>query len=110
MRAALFNSIRRAIERDVDRLLNTHTRQFFYLVAWFLKAERVRRHNAKSKGAPAEEDDGFGVVAAVLNHETLITLNRKMMEWYDLEQTREVQSTMRCLTQIVYHLSSSVPA
>jgi replication fork protection complex subunit Tof1/Swi1 len=97
---ALCQKIRRAIERDVERLLMTHTKQFFYLVAWFLKAERVRR--TKSKSTALDDDtDSFSLVAAVLNQEMLILLNRKMMEWYDLKSWRELQAGMQCLTQIV---------
>jgi replication fork protection complex subunit Tof1/Swi1 len=102
----LFLSIRRAIDRDVERLLDSHTRQYFYVVAWFLDAERVRRRVAakdrKKRGITTVEEDSFGVVAAVLNHEFLVTLQRKMVNWFDLKQWTELQAGMRCFTQILY--------
>lgn len=108
----LFNHIRRAIDRDAERLLNTNQRQFFYLVAWFLKAERVRRKTAPKKPVVAEqsvdaeqpvdaEDDSFSLVASVLNQEMLITLNRRMTDWFELKQWIELQAGMRCFTQIL---------
>lgn len=101
----LFESIRRAIERDVERLLESHIKQCFYLVAWFLEAERVRRRistkERKKKGLPAEEDN-FAVVAVVLSQQFLTTLNRKMVEWFDIKQWTALQSGMRCFTQILY--------
>ena len=101
----LFESIRRAIDRDVERLLDSHIKQYFYLVAWFLEAERVRRRIAakeqRNKGLPAEADS-FAVVAAALNQLFLITLNRKMIEWFDMKQWTALQSGMRCFTQILY--------
>ncbi|KAL7266282.1 Topoisomerase 1-associated factor 1 [Rhizina undulata] len=98
----LFSHIRRAIDRDAERLLNTHQKQFFYLTAWFLKAERIRRNTShyKSKGQ-SDDVDTFGLVAAVLNQESLITLNRRMVEWFDLRQWQELQAAMRCFTQIL---------
>jgi replication fork protection complex subunit Tof1/Swi1 len=101
----LFMSIRKALDRDVDRLLNSHAKQYFYLVAWFLNAERIRRRNAakarKRRKEPTEEDS-FSIVAAVLNQEFLVTLNRKMMEWFDMKLWKELQAGMRCFTQMLY--------
>lgn len=96
----LFSHIRRAIDRDAERLLNTNQRQFFYLIAWFLKAERVRRKNSDKKSIDAE-DSSFSLVASVLNQETLITLNRRMTDWFDLKSWIELQAGMRCFTQIL---------
>jgi replication fork protection complex subunit Tof1/Swi1 len=102
----LFLAIRQAIDRDVERLLDTHVRQYFYLVAWFLEVERVQRRIAvkerKAKGLPATEEDSFAVVAAVLNQEFLVCLNKKMTEWFDLKQWTELEAGMRCFTQILY--------
>lgn len=96
----LFNHIRRAIDRDAERLLNTNQRQFFYLIAWFLRAERMRR-KASSDQPTDPENDSFSLVASVLNQEMLITLNRRMTDWYDLKQWIELQAGMRCFTQIL---------
>ena len=105
----LFNHIRRAIEREAERVLDAHQQQFFYLVSWFLQAERVRRRKKKEvekrrKDKKLEETfeaDSFALVAAVLNQETFILLNRFMQERLDLKSWREVQAGMRCFTQIL---------
>ena len=137
----LFLAIRKALSRDADRLLDSHARQYFYLVSWFLNAERLRRRRraaakkargatvtaaaaaggatgggsvaaptaataGEGRGQDEEEDEGhddsFGVVAAVLNHEFLVALQRKMASWYDLQQWTDLQASMRCFTQILY--------
>lgn len=103
----LFSHVRRAIDRDAERLLNTNQRQFFYLVAWFLKAERARRRavaklqQQQPTADAAVVDDSFSLVASVLNQEMLITLNRRMTEWYESKSWLELQSGMRCFTQIL---------
>lgn len=120
----LFLAIRKALGRDADRLLDSHARQYFYLVSWFLNAERLRRRRrvaakkmrgvaatvgvagaasrGKGQGEDERHDDTFGVVAAVLNHEFLVELQRKMLGWYDLQQWTDLQAGMRCFTQILY--------
>ncbi|KAI5840596.1 timeless protein-domain-containing protein [Tricharina praecox] len=83
----LFESIRRAIDRDVERLLDSHTTD--------------RCEGPEKKGLPAEEDS-WAVVSAVLNQQFLITLNRKMIEWFEMKQWTALQAGMRCFTQILY--------
>ncbi len=105
----LFNHIRRAIEREAERVLESHQQQFFYLVSWFLQAERVRRRTKKEaekrtkdkKIVETFEPDSFGLVATVLNQESFILLNRFMQTTLDLKSWREVQAGMRCFTQIL---------
>ena len=105
----LFNHIRRAIEREAERVLDAHQQQFFYLVSWFLEAERVRRKKKKeaekrSRDKKLEETfepDSFALIATVLNQESFILLNRFMQERLDLKSWREVQAGMRCFTQIL---------
>ena len=105
----LFNHIRRAIEREAERVLDAHQQQFFYLVSWFLEAERVRRRQKKEaeKGKKDQklgetfEADSFALIATVLNQESFILLNRFMQERLDLKSWREVQAGMRCFTQIL---------
>ncbi|TGO50351.1 hypothetical protein BCON_0185g00020 [Botryotinia convoluta] len=98
----LFTHLRKAIDREAERVLEYHQRQFFYLISWFLEAERVRRKNKKpSKGKGPEDVDSFALVASVLNQEMFITLNRAMdlnfenKNWYDLS------AAMKCFTQIL---------
>lgn len=105
----LFNHVRRAIEREAERVLDAHHQQFFYLVSWFLEAERVRRRQKKEaekrkKDKKLEETfeaDSFALIATVLNQETFILLNRFMQDRLDLKSWREVQAGMRCFTQIL---------
>ena len=80
----LFNHIRKAIDREAERILEYHPRQFFYLVSWFLEAERLRRKSkAPSKGQKPEDLDNFALVASVLNQEMFVTLNRAMDSTYE---------------------------
>ena len=105
----LFNHIRRAVEREAERVLNAHEQQFFYLVSWFLEAERVRRRKKKEaekrrKDKKLEETfeaDSFALIATVLNQESFILLNRFMQDRLDLKSWREVQAGIRCFTQIL---------
>ena len=105
----LFNHIRRAIEREAERVLDAHQQQFFYLVSWFLEAERARRRKKKEaeerkKDKKLEETfeaDSFALIASVLNQESFILLNRFMQDRLDLKSWREVQAGMRCFTQIL---------
>ena len=104
----LFNHLRRAIEREAERVLEIHTQQFFYLVSWFLEAERVRRKwkkdaDQKSTTSMDElfEPDSYGLVATVLNQETFILLNRFMQDRLDNKSWQEVSAGMRCFTQIL---------
>ena len=105
----LFSHVRRAIEREADRVLDVHAQQYFYLVSWFLEAERIRRKGKQRKHdkkpqftGSAFEDDSFGIVASVLNQETFILLNRFMQDRLDLKSWHEVNAGMRCFTQILY--------
>lgn len=102
---ALAQALRRAVDRDHERLLETNTKQYFFIIAWFLQAERVRRQIAakeRPKDAPVNETDSFSVVAGVLNQEFLIVLQKKMQEWYELKMWNEIQAGMKCFTQIMY--------
>ena len=106
----LFNHIRKAIEREAERVLEAHTQQFLYLVSWFLEAERVRRRKkaevtkrskATSKIITDFESDSFALIASVLNQETFILLNRFMQDRLDMKSWREVNAATRCFTQIL---------
>jgi len=98
----LFSHLRRAIDRDAQRLVESNQQQYFYLIAWFLKAERIRRKTlANSEDPTTTELESFSLVASVLNQESLITLNRRMTDWFDTKQWTPLQSAMRCFTQIL---------
>ena len=101
----LFNHIRKAIDREAERILEYHQRQFFYLVSWFLEAERVRRRSKKPSKAqrePASQDpDSFALVASVLNQEMFVTLNRAMESNYQNKSWSDLSAAMKCFTQIL---------
>ncbi|GAB0136737.1 Topoisomerase 1-associated factor 1 [Epichloe bromicola] len=99
----LFLHIRKTIDREAPHLLTHHRRQYFYLVAWFLEAERVGRKVKKSNSQDIDNNDvnRFHLVAAVLNQEMFITLNRALHESYDMKDWTELTAVMRCFTQIL---------
>ena len=102
----LFSHIRKAIEREADRVLEAHSQQFFYLISWFLEAERLRRKkkqeaDKKNKSMAAFEADSFALIASVLNQETFIALNRFMQQGLDTNLWRDVDAGTRCFTQIL---------
>lgn len=102
----LFTHIRKAIERESDRVLEIHAQQFFYLISWFLEAERVRRKkksnaDKRKKSLDTFEVDSFALIASVLNQETFVTLNRFMQDRLDMKSWREINAGTRCFTQIL---------
>ncbi|KAJ5580764.1 hypothetical protein N7450_007065 [Penicillium hetheringtonii] len=103
----LFTHVRKAIEREAERVLEINSRQFFYTVGWFLEAERARRvsqmkkHTEQGKSAKETEPDSYGLVAGVLNQETFITLNRAMQNSFDSKEWDDLNAQMRCFTQIL---------
>ncbi|KAJ5175452.1 Topoisomerase 1-associated factor 1 [Penicillium canariense] len=103
----LYTHVRKAIEREADRVLEINARQFFYTVGWFLEAERARRARQVSQrahqGKPAKdvEPDSYALVAGVLNQETFISLNRAMQNSLDNKEWDDLTAQMRCFTQIL---------
>ncbi|RDW89571.1 timeless-domain-containing protein [Coleophoma cylindrospora] len=100
----LFSHIRKAIDREAERVLEIHSRQFFYLVGWFLEAERVRRKTkaaTRSKSAAASDVESFSLVAGVLNQEMFVTLNKAMDTAYENKVWNDLSASMRCFTQIL---------
>lgn len=103
----LLTHVRKAIEREADRVVNINSRQYFYTVAWFLEAERARRdrqrkkHAKEGKRSKDIEPDSFGLVAGVLNQETFVFLNRAMQYALDNKDWEDLTAEMRCFTQIL---------
>lgn len=103
----LFTHLRKAIEREADRVTESTSRQMWYTIAWFLEAERVRREYQKearqrSKGTSREiEPDSFSLVASVLNQETFVNLNRHMQSSIDNKDWHDLTAGMKCFTQIL---------
>lgn len=100
----LFQHIRKSIDREAPHVQDYHRAQFFYLVAWFLEAERMRRKAKKgakvAHGAP-EDVSSFNLVAGVLNQEMFITLNRWLDRSYNEKDWPELVAVMKCYTQIL---------
>ncbi|KAI4698129.1 Topoisomerase 1-associated factor 1 [Alternaria hordeiaustralica] len=113
----LFLHLRKAIERETERVETRHSRQFFYLVSWFLRAECARRRTMKERAAdpkspevPSAEDESYGLVAEVMNQETFILLNRFMQKSQDEKAWRDLNAGLKCFTQIlltVHEMSES---
>lgn len=104
----LFLHLRKAIERETERVETRHPRQYFYLVSWFLRAECARRRTMKEKAADPKsnealtaEDESYGLVAEVMNQETFILLNRFMQKSQDEKAWQDLNAGMKCFTQIL---------
>ncbi|ATY60347.1 drug resistance [Cordyceps militaris] len=98
----LFLHIRKSIDREAPHIMEFHRRQFFYLIAWFLDAERVRRQRSKANNKKrAEEVSSFNLIASVLNQEMFITLSKGLHESYDYKDWPSLSAAMRCFTQIL---------
>ncbi|KAK0742254.1 timeless protein-domain-containing protein [Apiosordaria backusii] len=102
----LFLHLQRSIDREAVHVLESHKAQFFYLVSWFLEAERVRQNankDQKKPSQPTSEDEinSFNLVAAVLQPEMIITLNRYLDRSYTDKNWPLLTTVMRCYTQIL---------
>ncbi|KAK4041651.1 timeless protein-domain-containing protein [Parachaetomium inaequale] len=99
----LFSHVRKSLDREAPHVLQSHHGQFFYLVAWFLEAERMRRKARKDSKQPSTGDDvgSFNLVAEVLNQEMFITMNRALDRAYGDKDWRLLTTVMRCFTQIL---------
>ncbi|KAF1959839.1 timeless-domain-containing protein [Byssothecium circinans] len=103
-----FLHLRKAIERETERVETRHSRQYFYLVSWFLKAECARRRTIKEKAvdpksneALTAEDESYGLVAEAMTQETFILLNRFMQKSEDEKAWQDLNAGMKCFTQIL---------
>lgn len=99
----LFSSARRAIEREASRVLEHHSGEYFYLISWFLQAERARRKKAREiqQQGSSTATESFGLVASVLDQETFVLVNRTMQKAQDEKDWPVLEATMKCFTQIV---------
>ena len=102
----LFVHLRKAVEREAERLLPVNYRQYFYVTSWFLHAERARRARSlqdrqRDKLRTDFEADSYGLVAGVLNQEMFITLNRSLQIALDHKEWQDLNACMRCFTQIL---------
>lgn len=111
----LFASLRKAIEREADRVQESmHPKQYFYLLSWFLTAEAARRDqsrrnsswNADRATQTNPEDNTFAYIAAVLDQETFVLLNRQMQNAFDNKNWQDLQATLLAFTQILLTVQS----
>lgn len=107
----LFVHLRKAIEREAERVLAVHPMQFWYLVSWFLQAECARRRRAKKKreeraragevALAKYDEESYGLIASIMNQESFILLNRYMQRTMDDKDWQELNAGMKCFTQIL---------
>ncbi|KAL0943986.1 topoisomerase 1-associated factor 1 (timeless protein) [Colletotrichum truncatum] len=99
----LFEHVRKSLDREASHVLTYHRRQFMYLVAWFLEAERVRRKRKQDAKKPstADEVSSFNLVAGVLNQAMFITLTKTMHDSWEHKEWPTLTAAMRCFTQIL---------
>ncbi|KAK2037712.1 timeless protein [Colletotrichum somersetense] len=99
----LFEHVRKSLDREASHVLSYHRRQFMYLVAWFLEAERVRRNSKRESKMPgtAEEVSSFNIVAGVLNQPMFVTLTKTMHDSWENKDWPTLTAAMRCFTQIL---------
>ncbi|KAF6845173.1 topoisomerase 1-associated factor 1 (timeless protein) [Colletotrichum musicola] len=99
----LFEHVRKSIDREASHVLTYHRRQFMYLVAWFLEAERARRKSKRDakKQAVADDVSSFNIVAGVLNQTMFVTLTKTMHESWEHKDWPTLTAAFRCFTQIL---------
>lgn len=99
----LFSHIRKSLDREAPHVLDYHRSQFFYLVSWFLEAERMRRKANKESKQPSAADEvgSFNLVAEVLNQEMFISMNRSLDRGYGDKDWPLLTAAMRCFNQIL---------
>ncbi|WPG99437.1 topoisomerase 1-associated factor 1 [Acrodontium crateriforme] len=105
----LFSNLRKAIERQADRVGSIHIRQYFYVATWFLAAETARREKSQrmknaSNGQTEQtvvEENSFAYIAAVLDQETFVLLNRNLQRTFDEKNWQDLQAVIMCFTQIL---------
>lgn len=103
----LFQQLRKTLEREGVEVMAHHEQQFFYMVAWFLEAERARQHSRKGKKPSSSADaevSSFQLVANVLNQEMFIFLKSRLVKSFTDGDWRELNAVMRCFTQILLTL------
>jgi replication fork protection complex subunit Tof1/Swi1 len=113
----LFLALRKLIERDTldERHSSENLKQYFYLISWFLNAataryDAVARENSKNASLLASnanvQDNNYSYIAAVLDQETFVLLNRSMQRYMDEKVWQVVMSTMLAFTQILLTVQS----
>lgn len=104
----LFNHVRRAIESERDRVMLIHSRQYFYLMSWFLQAEAARQkfRKAHTDAAKTADETSFAYIASVMTQENFILLNRTMQKSMDDKSWKDVHATIMAFTQILHTVTA----
>jgi replication fork protection complex subunit Tof1/Swi1 len=112
----LFLALRKLIERDTRVELHTseNLKQYFYLISWFLNAataryDAVAKENSKNASLASNasvQDNSYAYIAAVLDQETFVLINRSMQQFMDEKNWQVVMSTMLAFTQILLTVQS----
>jgi replication fork protection complex subunit Tof1/Swi1 len=112
----LFLALRKLIERDTmdERHSSENLKQYFYLISWFLNAataryDAVAKENSKNASLASNasiQDNNYSYIAAVLDQETFVLLNRSMQLFMDEKNWQVVMSTMLAFTQILLTVQS----
>ncbi|KAG8626273.1 hypothetical protein KVT40_005218 [Elsinoe batatas] len=98
----LFMHLRRAIEREAERVKEEHARQYFFLISWFLRAFAARQSLATGSTSQATETETpYAYVASVLTQETFVLLNRTMQKNLDDKSYSDVHTCLLAFTQIM---------
>ncbi|KAK4168986.1 timeless protein-domain-containing protein [Cladorrhinum sp. PSN259] len=98
----LFGHVRASIDREAPHVQDHHKSQFFYLVAWFLEAERMRRKANKDSKQPVSDEEigSYNLIAEVLQQEMFLDLQRALVRGYGDKDWQLLTTVMRCYTQI----------
>ncbi|PNS17159.1 Phosphatidylinositol 3-kinase tor2 [Sphaceloma murrayae] len=100
----LFLHLRRALERETERIKPDHARQFFFLISWFLRAFASRQTHCPAPLEAAETP--FAYIASVLTQETFVLLNRTMQKNLDDKSYADVHTCLLAFTQIMQTVST----
>ncbi|EMC92572.1 hypothetical protein BAUCODRAFT_125560 [Baudoinia panamericana UAMH 10762] len=99
----LFSGLRKAIASEADRISPTHQRHYFYLISWFLAAERARRTATTFTPPPtsAGEESTYAYIAAVLDDHTFALISRSMQRYLDEKSWLDLHTTLLAFTSIL---------
>jgi replication fork protection complex subunit Tof1/Swi1 len=100
----LFTHLRRAIERQAERVQEIHVRQFFYVSSWFLSAHRLRQADQPGPSANSAGNESlspYDLIGSVLTQETFIQLVRYLQKSFDDKQWEDLNAGARCMSQIL---------
>lgn len=105
----LFNSLRRSLASESTHIQVYSPRQFYYLSAWFLEAERARQEAIKNAAQPQPTDSDetpFAYIAAIMTQENFVLLSRKIQQSLDDKIYSDLHACVRAFTQILLTVSA----